>query len=122
MWYNPRSDCQQSTPSSDNRRRSGRIHQETLQCSLGEVLDLSATGMRVIARKVPKGTFSISVEGISENLRIECEVMWSKRKSFWKHEIGLRFVNVDRAITEKLTKVSTENRLRRHLHTGDLAA
>ena len=127
MWYNPRNDCMKAEDPGENRRQKGRLRQETLRCTLGPVLDLSATGMRVeLQQKLPKAfrdqPFDIELRGICEGLTLRAEVIWIKGGTFRKKEVGIRFLDLTPELTCKLTQLSVENRLRRHLHDGDLAA
>lgn len=127
MWYNPRNDCMKAEEPGEDRRHKGRVRQETLRCSLGKVLDLSATGLRVeLTQKLPKQLrdkpFDIEIRGICGGVTLKAEVAWLKRKGLRKAEAGVRFLELTPEHTMKLTELSVENRLLRHLHDGDLAA
>ena len=114
MPFDPQADLTSSAEATPECRRSrGRLPQESLASDLGPVLDLSANGMRVQCAKVPKGPVPVRLMGYSESLTLQAEVAWSKRRGFRKHEVGLRFVCVDPATAERLTRMSTNNRMRR---------
>jgi len=72
---------------------------QDVTCSLGKVLDLSASGMRVLTKeKLPTHeaiTFSI---GASEETIPVCgRVVWTKRAGFFKREAGIRFERLPEA-------------------------
>jgi hypothetical protein len=83
-----------SAPSSDNRRRHGRVRMQNISCGLGDVLDLSASGIRVRAKaKVPEtGTrFSLKIGGLDSSFYVSCVVKWTRRVGLLAREAGLEF-------------------------------
>ena len=46
----------------DDRRRAGRLPQESLECNLGPVLDLSFSGMRVLCKRPQQGSLEVCVQ------------------------------------------------------------
>jgi signal transduction histidine kinase len=100
---------------SDDRRAHGRLPQELLQSSLGPVLDLSMGGMRVQCPKAPKGRIEVELEDAEGPVRLQAEVMWSRRLGFRKYEVGLYFSHVAPDVAKQLTRVSLNHRLRRLL-------
>ena len=95
----------------DDSRRQGRLKCELLRCSIGDVIDLSASGMRVRAW---------GIRGLKANehcdIRIRCigrmafvvrgEIVWVKRHGFMKYEAGVHFVDVTPEQQEKLTEAA----------------
>lgn len=93
---------------SAERRSKTRNVEVELQCSLGQVLDISSTGMRVACRRVPKEKwvkFVLNAE--VDPLPVHAKVVWAKRLGFRKHEVGLLFINpspeLDKLISSCLT-------------------
>lgn len=99
----------------DDRRAHGRLPQELLKSNLGPVLDLSMGGMRVRCAKAPKGRVQVELEDADGPVRVQAEVMWTRRLGFRKYEVGLYFPHVPPNVAKQLTKVSLNHRLRRLL-------
>ena len=102
--------------SGHDRRTHARLSQEALQCNLGEVIDLSLGGMQVRCARMPKDKV-IEVELIhqTETIKLNAEVMRSTKIGFRKHEIGLRFLDVDPDTAKLLSQVSQNHWVRRTL-------
>ncbi len=93
---------------SDESRRHGRVRCETVRSSVGDVLDASAGGMRVVLdRRLPlrKGmTLKLSIESFGEPHDVDTEVVWIKRKGLFRKEVGLSF----REVTPRLRRILSE--------------
>jgi hypothetical protein len=99
--------------SSASKRRFGRLPQDTLVSNLGTVLDISAGGMRVLCRKVPRGRLEVKLLENELPGRLTGEVAWSRRVGLFKYEVGVRFDNMSPEIAQRLTAIAGANRLRR---------
>ncbi len=83
--------------SHEEHRRHGRVTCQGVDCSVGDVIDLSASGMRIITRfKLPeKGeVFVVTIETMQGPLAVLSRVRWSKRKGLFQREAGLEFFDV----------------------------
>lgn len=96
--------------STDPRRRDLRHAPEGVTCPLGEVIDLSASGMRVVGKGRP-----LLQVGQSGMLRVNCgdgtvsleaQVIWVKKRGFRRHEIGLQFLNLPPGVRKALDVVA----------------
>lgn len=73
---------------------------------MGEVVDLSAAGMRIACRGKPPlkrghvSTFELRCAG--QRVAVTGQAAWVRRSRLLKHEIGVRFVNVSRATAAAL--------------------
>ncbi len=80
-------------------RRHGRVRLEEAQVSLGRVLDLSRSGMRVRTTRHIKPTDPPMIvrfrtlEG--ERLAVQCKVAWVARHGMFKRHAGLEFQGLD---------------------------
>jgi len=91
----------------DNRRRAGRLHQFGLRSNLGQVLDLSSSGVRLCATSKLEGRVPLRLSAPGcRDLAIECEVAWHKRVGFRQHIVGLRFVDASPAQLSGLVALS----------------
>jgi Tfp pilus assembly protein PilZ len=63
------------------------------------VVDLSASGMRVLTKvKLPKDeSISFSIGTLDESLPVCGRVVWIKRAGFFKREAGIRFERLPEA-------------------------
>lgn len=80
-----------------DRRKAGRLRCSGLACSLGEVTDLCASGMRVRSTKAislgRNGLVTLSVDDLSLTLR--ARIAWSRQTGRKAFEAGLEFVELD---------------------------
>jgi hypothetical protein len=112
MRFDPQLGVTNLVNDSNGRRRHGRLEQESLVCDLGPILDLSATGMRIIARRLPKREFEAEIYGIGVRLHIRGEVRWSKRIGLMRFELGIRFIEPSCELTKQLTELALAHRRR----------
>jgi len=87
---------------------------ELLESSLGEVIDMSACGMRVSHKgkvtlaqtALDKGLpIELTLKALTGELKVRAKVIRIKKLGFRRHEIGLTFVDVTDKIAEALTKL-----------------
>ena len=101
------------------RRRHGRLRTDDLGCSLGEVFDLSASGMRVDrrGRKLAElgDTFSLRLAYGDVELYLDCKVVRLWKVGFRKYSYGLEFVGVEE---ETLVALTVVNLLLVYTHYG----
>ena len=112
MRFDPQAGVNKSD-SEKSRRRHGRLPQETLLSNVGEIVDLSAGGFKVICRRIPEKQISVLIEGYKLPGTLIAEVAWSKRIGMFKHEVGLRFVGMTPEVAQALTSIAAVNRFRR---------
>lgn len=107
-------DCAPKSPlhGESNRRNAGRICvSDDVQSSLGTVVDISATGMRVLSRKPQCGSAEVTLNAPDITLTLQAEIVWSRRAGFRQHLLGVRFLTVDAPSAAILTRIASENRL-----------
>lgn len=90
-------------------RRAGRVIVGALKCDVGRVLDVSATGVRLLSRHKLTGRAEINLFDEDGGVRLEAEVRWSKRHGLVKHQIGLQFLNVPPDVAAKLSALVNRN-------------
>lgn len=79
-----------------------------MTCSLGKVLDLSASGMRVLTKeKLPANEIiAFSIGASDETLPVCGRVVWTKRAGFFKREAGIRFERLPEATIAALRNLA----------------
>lgn len=89
---------QKSPPPGANQRRAGRVRCEGILTSWGEVLNASASGLRISAKgkTVPElgETAVLTIQGPEGPFKVTAKIVWSKQKNWGKREIGVQFVDV----------------------------
>jgi hypothetical protein len=95
------------------RRDNGRLLQETLDCSLGPVIDLSGGGMRVLCRRLPRPKTKVVLLDSRVALKVKAELMWKNRVGPNHHEVGLRFDDPSPQQMEMIKDISHRHGLRR---------
>jgi hypothetical protein len=97
-----------AAPAAAERRRDARLKQRALLSSLGPVLDLSRSGMRVQTTKRLRGTLAVVLfSSNGPHLQIQARVVWSERKGFRRHVAGLEFVDPPQSAVRELMKLGT---------------
>ena len=95
----------------DPRRASLRQPTETLSCLLGDVIDISATGVRIRCQgKPPFSTGAISTIKLTfkgGKLAVSVQERWRKRRYLRGYEIGLKFVNTSPNVTAAIESLVT---------------
>jgi hypothetical protein len=93
----------------ENRRRAGRIRTLGVACSLGEVADVSASGMRVIARcwtpLVVGRETSITIAAPAGLLSVKVRLAWVRRNKWYGVHLGLQFVNPSAEVLEGVRSI-----------------
>ena len=93
-----------------NRRRHGRIRAKEIRTRLGEVADLSASGMRIICcRPDPPANGSIlqlELKHPDGSLPVKVKVVWVHMRSESEYELGLVFEDVNPSIEAGLVAMA----------------
>lgn len=84
--------------SSPEDRRHGRFRCDGAYCSIGRILDLSVSGMRVRRRRPSKANVgdeaTVTMPVAGGKLQITAKVVWVKRVGFFSYDYGLSFVDL----------------------------
>ena len=106
--YNP--DLYPLHPRAAERRRHGRLRTEGVNCSLGEVVDLSASGMRVLRkgrRSAEVGeTVALTLDYEGFTLSVDARVVRLEKAGFRRHIYGLEFQQVNPDVQDQLTHLA----------------
>lgn len=90
-------------------RTAERYRAQGLSCMLGDVMDLSTSGVRVKCHQLPsvtKGdTVSLAIRSESQSVRVSARVVWMKRAGLRGAYLGLQFVNVRPGIAAALEQL-----------------
>jgi len=101
-------DSQSPDVAHDDRREEIRVAQNELESSLGQVLDISVSGMRVICRHIPKNEqFDFQLNTSVDPITVTGKIVWQQRLGFRKHEIGLSFINASKELISLVHLCST---------------
>ena len=97
-------------PSRDNRRRHGRIRARELRTRLGEVADLSASGMRVICNQPEppelQSIVQLELRHPEGCLPVKARVVWIKHPPAGQTELGLIFEDVNASTAAGLVAIA----------------
>jgi hypothetical protein len=102
-------------PQAVDRRAAARLPQDALlQCSLGQICDLSRTGMRVRTRRLPDASLVYMQLSDGQNsLRLKAEVVWVNKLGFRKYEVGLQFLSLSTQELATVSRMAMYNRYNR---------
>ena len=102
-------------PGAADRRNAARLPQDALlQCSLGQICDLSRTGLRVRARRLPEASLVyMQLSDGQTSLCIKAEVVWVNKLGFRKYEIGLQFLGLTPPELATVSRMAMYNRFNR---------
>jgi len=96
----------------ENLRRHGRLRCESTSSCIGEVMDLSASGMRVMRRGRPildvgdEFVITIRHENDGNVMKLPARVVWIKRAGFRKIMYGLQFSDLNEEQRTHLTTLA----------------
>ena len=96
-------------PRPANLRRHGRLLCQQVRCSLGAVLDISFSGMRVRSgtRAPSKGhAIMITLESMDACAIIPATVVWTRRTGIFRHDMGLEFGELSSDVRRLLSEVA----------------
>lgn len=94
-----------------NNRRHGRLACDDMQSSLGAVLDISASGLRIKCGRhgpAPGDSIIISMGSAEANVKFCAKVVWARRIGFRHQELGLEFVGMQDDVKRALMVVVRE--------------
>lgn len=113
----------------DNRRRSGRVRCELVRCSMGEVLDISAGGMRVFRRNRPGphagDTVVVTIAALGREIKTPVRIGRVDCLGLFHVEVGLEFVEITAPLREALNEIarsSATSSIFLHSQTGNSRA
>ncbi|MCC6284772.1 MAG: PilZ domain-containing protein [Phycisphaerales bacterium] len=105
-------------------RRHGRVRTELLTCCLGEVVDLSASGMRVLRRspRMPRQGAKLKIKMRCLDIRITLQgtVVWVRTEGPGLHVVGLQFAALTPELNETLLQLVAVAGVRRALGPRDI--
>lgn len=91
-------------------RKADRFSGDTVSCALGDIADVSASGMRVICQGKPPvsvgGTVPLRLKFGDGSLKLKAQVRWCKRKGIKTHEIGLKFIDLKPGMPKVLEAIA----------------
>jgi hypothetical protein len=91
-------------------RNAERFRTTGLRCYLGEVVDLSAAGARVICSRsesIRRGEiFTLAIQSGSQSVRVVARVAWTRRSLLSGRSVGLQFLNVRPGIAAALVQLA----------------
>jgi hypothetical protein len=97
------------------QRGANRLRVDPIPCNLGEIVDLSRTGARIVCELLPDADARLQVSHDDLELDVAVEVIWSRLAGWRKREVGLRFLNLAEKDVAMLTRICMDNRDRRAL-------
>lgn len=115
MRFDPQAGVTELVGSDDGRRKHGRLELEKVLSNFGPVMDLSASGAKVLARRVPKGVVMLQITGLGSGFRAPAKAAWSRKLGLFKHEVGFEFQDLTPEMTQQLTRLAMDNRTRKRL-------
>jgi hypothetical protein len=97
-------------PFANSNRKYGRVRCRQIGCSLGDVLDLSAGGMRVGSRGsmgLREGdTVGVTLGANQAPIPLRCRVVWRRKVSWRSWEMGMTFLEPTAETREALNHVA----------------
>jgi PilZ domain len=97
-------------PDTTNARRFGRLKVELLTSTLGEVVDLSGTGLRIRTPGKPPikvgQEFDLQVHGLGQAVILPVKCVWIKRLGLFKRELGLQIGEMSDETRSTLTRIA----------------
>lgn len=93
-----------------NARRHGRLQTKDINCSLGRVLDISASGMRILHRCLSAintgDEGACTVGSVHGSFSVYYRIAWARRVALTKWEVGIEFVDPTPQAAEVLSHIA----------------
>lgn len=97
-------------PAGPEARKHPRFRANTMVCDQGEVLDFSATGLRIGFRKAPKvgenDSVDLTLQSPHGEHQCRARVVWIKKTGWRSAEIGFRFTDEQTAQQMRLFRAA----------------
>lgn len=97
-------------PRASNARKHGRVKSPTITCSLGEVIDVSASGMKIrMGNKPafkPHEEATITIHGVNAPFNVKAKFAWSRRNSLFKWTAGFAFDQLPDEVRKELLEIA----------------
>lgn len=78
-------------------REHERVHAQGISCHLGQVLDISAGGMRIRTEGTPGVTrgdmCNFGVRSNRHQVSVQGQILWTRRSGWKNYEVGVRFLD-----------------------------
>jgi hypothetical protein len=92
------------------KRKKGRVKTGVILTELGEVVDLSESGVRVKRRgatdQAVGSTLMLGMRGPGQTITCPCRVVWVKKSGWFHTMIGLEFLDQSETFARELRKLS----------------
>lgn len=86
------------TETPETKRVHGRVFCQYIYSSLGEIVDLSASGARVRVKgslPITGGQcFTMKLMGLNGETIVSCKAIWIAKRGWRKHEVGVQFFDL----------------------------
>ena len=93
-----------------DRRQHARHGTEVVSCELGDVVELSRSGFRLVTKSKPpmrpKQVVNVTLRFDGRLVKVQAQARWIKRSGLRKHTMGLAFVNVSDKVGMVLESVA----------------
>ncbi len=97
-------------PETANARRFGRLKCEMLASTLGDVIDVSGSGLRIRTPGKPPvkigQEFDLQVHGLGQAVILPVKCVWIKRTGLFKREVGLQIGEINEETRSLLTRIA----------------
>ena len=89
-----------------DQRGVNRLRPKDMKCNLGQVVDLSADGIRLLSRRQLRGPQSVVLTGINRQpMRLQARIIWHRRLGAGEHVMGVRFERLTLEQREQLCRL-----------------
>ncbi len=91
-----------------DRRRRGRVKcTGSVTSNLGNVLDISSSGLRVLSKTKVEGKGRVELISPTKRVIVTARVVWCHKVAFRKYVMGLEFIDLTPELTRTLTEIAT---------------
>lgn len=98
-----------SVKTNAEHRRFGRYRPDRLTCNLGQVVDMSQGGLRVLSKRPRHGSQSVVIQSPNlGSIQISARITWRRRLSPREHVLGLSFEQLDAASRRQIDQLLDE--------------
>lgn len=97
----------------ESRRGTGRLREDGLTCSIGELMNISAGGFQALCKKVPTEPTEVTFSDGDRHVTAVAKVTWQKQQTRKQHLVGFQFVETEFNLVRRLKDLAMNQHIKR---------
>jgi hypothetical protein len=94
----------------ENGRRHPRVRCRMIECSNGEMVDISVSGARLLWKgRMPFAcdeVMEVDVEGVENTFKVKGRIKWIRSTGWRRYDVGIEFVDPSTEVKQELVEIA----------------